>query len=69
MAKVPDDETIIIPEYDPYNPKPYPEDIKPNCYRRSEIRKLLKKHKDNRKRSSSSGTCWKFRRKRYEFNA
>ena len=47
MAKVPDDETIIIPEYDPYNPKPYPEDIKPNCYRRSEIRKLLKKHKDN----------------------
>ena len=47
MAKVPDNETIIIPEYDPYNPKPYPEDIKPGCYRRSEIKKLIKKHKDN----------------------
>jgi hypothetical protein len=47
MAKVPDEETIIIPDYDPYNPKPYPGGIKPGCYRRSEIKKLLKKHKDN----------------------
>ena len=34
MAKVSNDETIIIPDYDPYNPKPYPGDIKPGCYRR-----------------------------------
>ena len=47
MAKVSDEETIIIPDYDPYNPKPYPGDIKPGYYSRSEIRKLLKKHKDN----------------------
>ena len=47
MAKVPDNETIIIPDYDPYNAKPYPGGIKPGCYRRSEIKKLLKKHKDN----------------------
>ena len=46
MAKVPDEETIIIPDYDPYNAKPYPGDIKPG-YRRSEIKKLLKKRKDN----------------------
>jgi hypothetical protein len=47
MAKVPDVEMTIIPEYDPYNAKPYPGDIKPGRYRRSEIKKLLKKHKDN----------------------
>jgi len=47
MAKVPDEEMIIIPDYDPYNPKPYPGDIKPGGYRRSEIKKLLMKHKDN----------------------
>ena len=47
MAKVPDEETIIIPDYDPYNAKPYPGDIKPGCYRRSEIKKLIRKHKDN----------------------
>ena len=69
MAKVPDEETIIIPDYDPYNPKPYPGDIKPGCYRRSQIKKLLKKHKDNPEALQLSGTCWKFRRKRYEFNA
>ena len=47
MAKIPDEETIIIPDYDPYNPKSYPGDIRPCCYRRSEIKKLLKKRKDN----------------------
>ena len=47
MAKVSDEETIIIPDYDPYNPKPYPGDIKPGYYSKSEIKKLLKKHKDN----------------------
>ena len=47
MAKVSDEETIIIPDYDPYNPKPYPGDIKHGYYSKSEIKKLLKKHKDN----------------------
>ena len=47
MAKVSDEETIIIPNHDPYNPKSYPGDIKPGCYSRSEIKKLLKKHRDN----------------------
>jgi hypothetical protein len=47
MAKVPDEEMIIIPDYDPYNPKPYPGDIKPGRYRPSEIKKLIKKHKNN----------------------
>ena len=47
MAKVSDEETIIIPDYDPYNPKPYPGDIKPGYYSKSEIKKLLKKHKNN----------------------
>jgi hypothetical protein len=47
MAKVSGEAVIIIPDYDPYNPKPYPGDIKPGCYSRSEIKKLLKKHKGN----------------------
>ena len=47
MAKVSGEAVIIIPDYDPYNPKPYPGHIKPGCYRRSEIKKLLKKYKGN----------------------
>jgi hypothetical protein len=47
MAKVSDEEMIIIPDYDPYNPKPYPGDIKSSCYSKSAIKKLLKKHRDN----------------------
>ena len=47
MAKVPDEGMIIIPDYDPYNPTPYPGGIKPGYYSKSEIKKLLKKHKDN----------------------
>jgi len=43
---------IIIPDYDPYNPTPYPGSIKPGYYSKSEIKKLLKKHKSNPKRSS-----------------
>ena len=38
---------LIIPDYDPYNPKPYPGDIKPGTYRQAEVKKLLKKYKDN----------------------
>jgi hypothetical protein len=47
MAKVSGEAIVIIPDYDPYNPKPYPGGIKPGRYRRSEIKKLLKKHKNN----------------------
>ena len=47
MAKISRGETVIIPDYDPYKAKPYPGDIKPGCYSRSEIKKLIKKHKDN----------------------
>ena len=49
MAKVSVEAKIIIPDYDPDKAEPYPGDIKPGCYRRSEIKKLLKKHKDNPK--------------------
>ena len=42
-----DETELIIPDYDPYNPKPYPGDIKPGYYRKGKIKKLLKKHKDN----------------------
>ena len=38
---------LIIPDYDPYNPKPYPGDIKPGYYSKAKVKKLLKKHKDN----------------------
>ena len=49
MAKVSGEETIIIPDHDPYNPKPYPGAIKPGYYSKSEIKKLLKKQKGNPK--------------------
>ena len=38
---------LLIPDYDPYNPKPYPGDIKPGSYSKAEVKKLLKKHKNN----------------------
>jgi hypothetical protein len=38
---------LIIPDYDPYNPKPYPGDIKPGTYSKAKVKKLLKKYKDN----------------------
>ena len=38
---------LIIPDYDPYNPKPYPGDIKPGYYRQAKVKKLLKKLKNN----------------------
>jgi hypothetical protein len=36
---------VIIPDYDPYNPEPYPGNIKP--YSDTEVKELLEKHKDN----------------------
>ena len=42
-----DQTELIIPDYDPYNPKPYPGDIKPGSYSEAKVKKLLKKHQDN----------------------
>jgi hypothetical protein len=42
-----DETELIIPDYDPINPKPYPGDIKPGYYSQAKVKKLLKKHKDN----------------------
>jgi hypothetical protein len=38
---------LIIPDYDPYNPKPYPGDIKPGYYTEAKVKKLFKKNNDN----------------------
>jgi hypothetical protein len=38
---------LIIPDYDPYNPKPYPGEIKPGYYNKARVNRLLKKHKNN----------------------
>jgi hypothetical protein len=42
-----DETELIIPDYDPYNPQPYPGDIKPGSYTEAEVKKLRKKHKNN----------------------
>jgi hypothetical protein len=41
-----DETELIIPDYDPYNPKPYPGDIKPGLYSKAKVKALLKKHKE-----------------------
>jgi hypothetical protein len=38
---------LTIPDYDPYNPKPYPGDIKPGYYNKTQVKKLMKNHQDN----------------------
>jgi hypothetical protein len=38
---------LIIPNYDPENPEPYPGDIKPGYYTQSEVEQLIEKNKDN----------------------
>jgi hypothetical protein len=42
-----DETELIIPDYDPINPKPYPGDIKPGYYSKDEVKRLLKRNKDN----------------------
>jgi hypothetical protein len=42
-----DETELIIPDYDPYDPKPYPGDIKPGSYSAIKVKKLLNKHKNN----------------------
>ena len=39
--------TLIIPDYDPDNPEPYPGDIKPGSYSQAEVKEFLNKHKNN----------------------
>lgn len=43
----PKEQLIIIPEYDPIDPKPYPGDIKPGYYSKGHIESLLAKHNGN----------------------
>jgi len=38
---------LLISDYGPYNPKPYPGDIKPGSYSKAKVNALLKKHKEN----------------------
>ncbi len=38
---------LIIPDYDPDNPEPYPGDIKPGYYSDEETKKLIEKYKDD----------------------
>ena len=42
-----DETDLIIPDYDLHNPKPYPGDIKPGYYTKAQVKRLLKRHKDN----------------------
>ena len=38
---------LLIPEYDPDGPKPYPGDIKPGVYEGNEVVELLPQHSAN----------------------
>lgn len=38
---------LVIPDYDPYEPKPYPGGIVPGEYTLSGLVELLRKHKNN----------------------
>jgi len=40
-------EPLLIPDYDPYDPQPYPGDIRPGCYSQDEVQELLEKHASN----------------------
>jgi len=42
-----DETELLIPDYDPDDPKPYPGDIKPGYYSHAKVKNLLKKNKDN----------------------
>jgi len=39
-----DETELIIPDYDPYELKPYPGDIKPGYYSKASVKKLLEKY-------------------------
>lgn len=38
---------LLIPDYDPINPKPHPGNIKPGTFSQAKVKRLLKKHEDN----------------------
>jgi hypothetical protein len=38
---------LIVPDYDPYDPKPYPGNIKPGKLSQAKVKRLLKQNKDN----------------------
>ena len=38
---------LLIPEYDPEDPKPYPGDIQPGVYEGNEVVELLRQHSAN----------------------
>ena len=38
---------LIIPDYDPYEPKPYPGTITPGYYTAKQVKQLLKLNKNN----------------------
>ena len=38
---------LLIPEYDPEDPKPYPGDIQPGVYEGNELVELLRQHSAN----------------------
>ena len=40
-------ELLIIPDYDPIDPKPYPGDIKPGYYTQKKVKELRAKNKNN----------------------
>lgn len=42
-----DEPRLLVPDYDPDNPKPYSGDIKPGYYSEAEVEELLEKHKHN----------------------
>ena len=44
-----DQTELIIPDYDPYDPKSYTGAIKPGSYSQVKVKKLLNKHKGNPK--------------------
>jgi hypothetical protein len=39
--------TLLIPDYNPEDPQPYPGDIQPGIYEDNEIVELLREHTDN----------------------
>jgi hypothetical protein len=38
---------LIIPDYDAYDPKPFPGDIKPGYYSQAKVKKLLRKYQND----------------------
>ena len=50
---------LLIPEYDPEDPKPYPGDIQPGIYEGNEIVELLRQHSANPEAIWFIAICWR----------